>query len=122
MAGGGCGPSGRNQCAVQLSAPRKARVATVASPWAQLAALDALGDERPDAALVAIALGDDRAAQAGRQGVDFEMGGGPLDVVQQAEDVAHGEAVQARPDAGRGPSWRRPSASIRRSSDRSWQK
>jgi len=62
---------------------------------AQRAALDAVGDQRADPALVAIALGDDAGAKARRQGVDLEMRGRSLHFVDQAEHVGHGHVVQA---------------------------
>jgi hypothetical protein len=62
---------------------------------AQLAAPDAVGDGRAHAALVAIALGDDRRAQPRRQRIDLEMGGGAFDFVEQAEHVRDREIAQA---------------------------
>jgi hypothetical protein len=61
---------------------------------AQLAALDPVGDDRPHAALVAVALGDNRRAQARRQGVDLEVRGRALDFVQQAAHVRGRHIVQ----------------------------
>ena len=66
----------------------------VAAP--QLAAADAGGDERPHAALVAIALGDDERAQAGGQRVDLEVRRRSFDAVDQAQDVRHRQRVQPR--------------------------
>ena len=63
---------------------------------AQLAATDARGDERADAALVAIALGDDGRAQAGGEGVDLEVRRRPFDAVDQTQDVRHRQRVQPR--------------------------
>ena len=62
----------------------------------QLAAAHAGGDERPDAALVAIALGDDERAQAGGQRVDFQMRRRSFDAIDQAQDVRHRKRVQPR--------------------------
>jgi len=62
---------------------------------AQEAPPDAAGNERADAALVAIALGDDARAQPRRQRVHFEMRRRSLDVVQQAEDVRGGDVAEA---------------------------
>ena len=55
---------------------------------------DGVADHRADAALVAVALGDDRRAQPPRQGVHLEVRRGPLDFVDQAEHVSDSEAVQ----------------------------
>jgi hypothetical protein len=66
----------------------------------QFAAAHAGGDERPDAALVAIALGDDERAQAGGQRVDLEVRRRSFDAVDQAQDVRHGQRVQPRPEGG----------------------
>ena len=79
------------------------------------------GDQCTDAALVAIALGDDRFAQRRRQGVDLEVRRGSLEVVDEAAHVGEGEGAEARPErtaACRASA----SAASRRSSDRSWQK
>ena len=62
----------------------------------ELPAADAVGDERADASFVAIPLGDDLGAHARRQRRDFQVGGGSLDLVDDAEDVRDGEIVQAR--------------------------
>jgi hypothetical protein len=58
------------------------------------AAADAAGDERPDAAFVAIAFGDDRGAPLRRQRVDLEMRRRAFDLGDQAEDVADREIAQ----------------------------
>ena len=63
LVGDAAAPSGRNQCAVQLSAPSIARVGSAGSAARELAALDAVGDERAHAALVAIALARRSRAQ-----------------------------------------------------------
>ena len=69
---------------------------------AQLAAADAGGHERADAAFVAIALGHDLFAQGRRQGIDFEVRSGALEVVDEAAHVRHGQRAQARHErAGR---------------------
>jgi hypothetical protein len=60
------------------------------------AGADAAGDERADAALVAVAFGDDAGAQPRRQGVDLEMRGRSLDIVEQHEHVGDGQGAQAR--------------------------
>jgi hypothetical protein len=60
----------------------------------QLAALDAVGDDGAHAALVAIALGDNRHAQARWQGVDLEVRGRSFDFVQQASHVRRRHLVQ----------------------------
>ena len=68
----------------------------------QRATLDAAGDQAADAALVAIALGDDRRAKARRQGVDLEVRRRSLDLVDKAEDVRHRHVVKTvgqRPEA-----------------------
>ena len=52
-------------------------------------------DERADAAFVLVALGDDARAQTGWEGVDFEMRGRTLDLVDQAEDVSDGQVAEA---------------------------
>ena len=62
---------------------------------AQGAAADAVGHHGAHAALVAIPLGDDEAAERRRQGIDLEMRRGALDLVEQAEDVCGGEIAQA---------------------------
>ena len=53
------------------------------------------GDERADAALVRVALGDDPGSEAGRQSVDLEMRGGAFDFVHEAEDVGDRHVAQA---------------------------
>jgi hypothetical protein len=55
---------------------------------------DTVRDERPDTALVPIPLGHDERAQAAGEGVDFEMGRRPLDLVEQTQDVGLGEPAQ----------------------------
>jgi hypothetical protein len=58
------------------------------------AGANAVGNQRADAAFVAIALGDDERAQALGQSVDFEMRRGTLDLVDEREDVRLGERAQ----------------------------
>ena len=62
---------------------------------AQDAAADAGRDERPDAALVRVALGDDARAEPGGEGVDLEMRRRPLDVVEQTQHVGRRHLAQA---------------------------
>jgi hypothetical protein len=62
---------------------------------AQQAAAAAVGDQRANAALVAVALGDDARAQARRQGIDGQMRRRPLDLVEQAQHVGRGHAAEA---------------------------
>jgi hypothetical protein len=62
---------------------------------AQRALLDAVGDDRPNPALVSIALGDDRRTQPRRQGVHFEVRRRSFDFVEEAEDVRDRHVVQA---------------------------
>ena len=59
------------------------------------AAAALLGDERPHTALVAIALGDDPLAEAGREGIDFQMRPGSFHFIDQAEDVGDREVSDA---------------------------
>jgi hypothetical protein len=70
---------------------------------AQHAAADAVGDERPDAALVSIAFGDDRGPQTGRQRMDLEVRRGSFELVDQAQDVRHGEIAKPRRERTAGP-------------------
>ena len=58
------------------------------------ALLDAVGNQRADAAFVAVPFGDDERPQAAGEGVDFEVGRRSLDLVEQVEDVRLGEASQ----------------------------
>jgi hypothetical protein len=55
-----------------------------------------VGDERPDAALVAIALRDDRRPQPRRQRMDLEMRRGSLEFVHETQDVRDGEVAKPR--------------------------
>jgi hypothetical protein len=61
---------------------------------AQRRAPDPVGDERAHAALVLIALGDDRRAQPRRQRIDLEVRRRSLDLIEQAPDVRHRQLVQ----------------------------
>lgn len=61
----------------------------------QRTAFDAVGDERADPALVAIALGDDARAKARGQRVDGEVGGRSLHLVDEAQHMRGGQGVQA---------------------------
>ena len=70
---------------------------------AQRAAPDAAGHQRADAALVAIAFGDDERAQAGGEGVDLEVRGGSFDAVDEAQDMGDGEGVEARAERAGAP-------------------
>jgi hypothetical protein len=56
---------------------------------------DAVSDEGADAALVAIPLGDDERSKPAGQGIHFEMCGGALDVVEQAQNVGFRELPDA---------------------------
>ena len=62
---------------------------------AQHAAPDAGGHERANAALVAIALGDDRCAQPAGEGTDLEVRGGAFDLVDQTHHVRDRETAEA---------------------------
>jgi len=63
---------------------------------AQDAAPDAGRDERPNAALVRVALGDDARAEPDGEGVDLEMRRRSLDLVEQTEHVGPRHLAQAR--------------------------
>ena len=60
----------------------------------QRAAACSLRHESADAALVAIAFGDDGRAQALGQRVELEVRGRALQLVEQAEDVGRGEGPE----------------------------
>src|SRR5712671_3024483 len=60
------------------------------------AAAALLGDQRPNTALVTIALGDDPLAEAGWEGIDLQMRPGAFHFVDQAEDVGDREISKAR--------------------------
>jgi hypothetical protein len=70
---------------------------------------DAAGDQRPDAALVPIALGDDARAEAAGQGVDLEVRRRSLHFVDQAEHVRDGQVPEPQ---------RQPAAIARRGGQR----
>jgi hypothetical protein len=55
---------------------------------------NALADERAHAALVPIAFADDQRPEAGGQGIHLEMSGGPLDLVEQAQEVGDRKIAQ----------------------------
>lgn len=59
------------------------------------AALDALRDQPAHAALVAIALGDDRGTQAFRQRIKLEVRRRSEQLIDQAEHVGDGQLAQA---------------------------
>jgi hypothetical protein len=61
---------------------------------AELAALDPVGDDGAHAALVLVALGDNRRAQPRWQRIDLEVSGRTLDLVEQAEHVRDRHVVQ----------------------------
>ena len=79
---------------VERAEKRARRHGGVGGP--QLAALDSVGDDGAHAALVAIAFGDDRRAQARRQGIDLEMRRRPFDFIDEAQNVRGGEIREAR--------------------------
>lgn len=56
---------------------------------------DPFFDESPNAALILISLPDDPSPQAARQGVNFEMGCGSFDLVNQAPDVGFREGAES---------------------------
>jgi len=71
---------------------------------AKLAGSDTGGHQGPDAALVPVALGDDRFAERGRQGVHLQMRRRALDLVDEAAHVREGKCAQpARERAARPP-------------------
>jgi len=55
----------------------------------QHAIADARRHQRPDAALVAVALGDDARAETGGERVHLEVRRGALDVVEEAQHVRY---------------------------------
>ena len=61
---------------------------------AEDAAAHAVGDQRPHAAFVAVALGDDRRAQALGKRVELEVRRRSLHFVDEAQDVRGGEPAQ----------------------------
>ncbi len=69
-----------------------------------------IADECPDAALVAITLGDDRGAQPRRQRIHLEVRRRSFDFVDQAQYVSERQLVQPRrqrPASTAGPRQRR---------------
>ena len=62
---------------------------------AERAGPDAARDQRADATLVLIALGDDARAQTRGQRVDFEVRGGSFDLVEQTENMGRRHVAQA---------------------------
>ena len=60
----------------------------------QHAGLDAAGDQRADAALVAIALGDDAGAARRGERINLEMRRRSFDLVEQTEDVGDRHLAQ----------------------------
>ena len=63
---------------------------------AQRAAVDAVGDQRANAALVAVAFGDDPRPQPCRQRVDLEVCGRSFDAIHEAQHVRDGDVSQPR--------------------------
>jgi len=61
---------------------------------AQPPAANPVGDERADAALVAVAFGHDPRPQTRRQGVHLEVCRRAVDLVEQAQHVRRGEVAQ----------------------------
>jgi len=55
---------------------------------------NAVLDKSPDPPFVLVALGDNRGSQPQRQRAHFEVRRGPFNVVDQTEDVGHGERVE----------------------------
>jgi len=60
----------------------------------KLATPDAVGHQRADAALIAIALRDDARAKTGREPVDLEVRRRSLHLVEQAQHVSGGEIAE----------------------------
>lgn len=61
----------------------------------KLAAADTVRDEEPDAALVAIALGNDGRAEPRRQRIDLEVRGRSIEIGDEAEHMRDREIVKA---------------------------
>jgi hypothetical protein len=61
---------------------------------AQCTAADSGRNQRPDTALIAVALRDDGAPEAARQRVDLEVGCRSFEVVHEAADVRGSEPLQ----------------------------
>ena len=60
----------------------------------QFAPPDAGGDERPDLALVSIALGHDQRAQPRRERIHLEVRGGPFHLIENAEHMGDGQGSE----------------------------
>jgi hypothetical protein len=65
---------------------------------AERALADALGDERANAALVAIAFGHDERSKAAGERVDLEVRGGAFDSIDETQDVRFRELAEPRRD------------------------
>ena len=89
MRSGGSKPVSRPVERAEKRARRNRRI-----DGAELAAPDAGGEERADAALVAIALGDDQVPQRGRQRVHFQMRRRSFELVDEAPNVRERERPQ----------------------------
>jgi hypothetical protein len=83
----------------------------------QLAPPDAGGDERPDAALVSIALGHDQRAQPGRERIHLEVRGGPFHLIENAKHMGDGQGSEppGQRAAARAGECRRRQQAIQRS-------
>jgi hypothetical protein len=55
---------------------------------------DSVRDKRTDPMLVPVTFGKNRRAQPGRQRLDFQVGGGTFDFVDEAEHMGGGEAMK----------------------------
>jgi len=86
----GTEPVGRPVERAEERARRYGRVGVL-----ELAAPDAVADERPHAAFVAVALGDDGRAHPRRQRRHFQVRRRSLDLVDQTEHMGDGEVVQS---------------------------
>jgi hypothetical protein len=83
----------------------------------QFAPPDAGGYERPDAALVSIALGHDQRAQSGRERIHLEVRGGPFHLIENAEHMSDGQGSEppGQRAAARAGKFRRRQQAIQRS-------
>ena len=63
---------------------------------AQFTLPDAVSDQRANASLVSVPLGNDALAQPRRQRVGLEVRGRSLHFVEQTQDVRHGQRPKAR--------------------------
>jgi hypothetical protein len=61
----------------------------------QRSAPDAFANERAHAALVPVAFADDERSETWGQRIHFEMSSGPLDLVEQAQDVGDCQVAQS---------------------------